>query len=143
MTGGELRFRPDGAALREVRAKVRELAAGLGAAASVCDSLALVVDELANNAIEHGASYRSEGADLAVKVLPDGDSLVVEFLDPEMPPDLVAELADALETTANGMPALDSERGRGLFLLTVYLEGLRAKPAEGGGICFSGRVQVQ
>ena len=83
------------------------------------------------------------GVDLGVKLRPDGDSFVIEFFDPEMPPELVAELADALASTANGMPALDSERGRGLFLLTVYLEGLRAAPAARGGICLSGRVQLQ
>ena len=55
MSDGELWFQPGGAVLRDVRAKVRELAAGLGAASSVCDNFALVVDELVNNAIEHGA----------------------------------------------------------------------------------------
>ena len=134
MTDGELWFQPDGAVLRDVRTKVRELAAGMGAASSICDNLALVVDELVNNAIEHGASYRKTGVDLGVKLRPDGDSFVIEFFDPEMPPELVAELADALASTSNGMPSLDSERGRGLFLLTVYLEELRAAPAARGGI---------
>ena len=143
MTDGELWFQPDGAVLRDVRAKVRGLAAGMGAASSICDTLALVVDELVNNAIEHGASYRKDGVDLGVQLRPDGDSFVIEFFDPETPPELVTELADALASTANGMPSLDSERGRGLFLLTVYLEGLRAAPAARGGICLSGRVQLQ
>ena len=96
MTDGDLWFQPDGAVLRDVRAKVRELAAGMGAASSICDNLALVVDELVNNAIEHGASYRKLGVDLGVKLRPDGASFVIEVFDPEMPPALVAELADAL-----------------------------------------------
>ena len=46
MSSRELKFAPDGAMLREVRSKVREVASSLGASESVCDSLALVVDEL-------------------------------------------------------------------------------------------------
>ena len=55
----------------------------------------------------------------------------------------VSELAEALSETANGMPSLDSERGRGLFLLSVYLEDLRAEPAPQGGLRLSGRIQRQ
>jgi anti-sigma regulatory factor (Ser/Thr protein kinase) len=39
------------------------------------------------------------------------------------------------------MPSLESERGRGLFLLSVYLEELRAAQAPDGGLCLSGRIQ--
>jgi anti-sigma regulatory factor (Ser/Thr protein kinase) len=135
-----LTFPPDGLLLRKIRAKVRDLAGRLGAEPNVCDNLALVVDELVNNAIEHGASYRKGGLDLGVRIQADGDSLVIEFFDPEMPADQVEELANALSETTNGMPSLDSERGRGLFLLSVYLEGLSAGVASQGGLRLAGNI---
>ncbi|MGC6487067.1 MAG: ATP-binding protein [Planctomycetota bacterium] len=143
MSRGELSFPADGAVLRQVRAEVRAAAAALGAQPAVCDNLALVVDELVNNAIEHGASYRQGTAELRVAILGQGDALTIDFFDPEMPPEQVVELAAVLAETANGMPSLDSERGRGLFLLSVYLEELRAGHAPDGGLCLSGRIQRQ
>jgi anti-sigma regulatory factor (Ser/Thr protein kinase) len=135
-----LTFPPDGLLLRKIRAKVRDWAGRLGAEPNFCDNLALVVDELVNNAIEHGASYRKGGLDLGVRIQADGDSLVIEFFDPEMPADQVEELANALSETTNGMPSLDSERGRGLFLLSVYLEGLSAGVASQGGLRLAGNI---
>ena len=143
MSGHQLSFPPDGTVLREVRAKVRRLAGDLGAEATVCDNLALVVDELVNNAIEHGASYRQRNLDLAVRIATDGDRLGIEFLDPEMPSDAVDELARGLDATARGMPSLESERGRGLFLLSVYLEELRAETAADGGLRLIGYMLRQ
>ncbi len=141
MTSRELRFPPEGAALREVRAKVRRLAQELGAPQKTCDNLALVVDELVNNAIEHGAPYRRHSHDLTVRIALVGRQLEVEFLDPEMPREEVADLARGLAATTGGMPSLDSERGRGLFLLSVYLEGLRAEAAPQGGLRLHGAIQ--
>lgn len=140
MSSRELKFAPDGAMLREVRSKVRELASSLGASESVCDSLALVVDELVNNAIEHGATYRKAGDELKIRFDTNGDRLEVEFFDPEMPADQVQILAEALAETSNGMPSLDSERGRGLFLLSVYLEDLLAEIASSGGLRLFGSI---
>jgi anti-sigma regulatory factor (Ser/Thr protein kinase) len=143
MSSRELKFAPDGAMLREVRSKVRELASSLGASESVCDSLALVVDELVNNAIEHGATYRREGDELKLSFTANGDRLEVEFFDPEMPADQVQVLAEALAETSNGMPSLDSERGRGLFLLSVYLEDLLAEMATSGGLRLFGSIHCK
>ena len=143
MSPGELSFPADGALLRQVRAQVREAAAKLGAEPPVCDNLALVVDELVNNAIEHGACYRTDRAELRVAIRGAGDALTIEFVDPEMPTEQVVELAAVLAETASGMPSLDSERGRGLFLLSVYLEELRAGHAPGGGLRLTGQVQRQ
>jgi anti-sigma regulatory factor (Ser/Thr protein kinase) len=140
LSGGHLNFPPSADVLRQLRADVRRVAANLGADATVCDTVALVVDELVNNAIEHGAVYRSAGLDLAVYVSLSGGRIQVEFFDREMPRELVDELAQALEEAANGMPALDSERGRGLFLLSVYLEGLTASVDVAGGLRIAGLV---
>lgn len=141
--GHELTFPPDGSVLRDVRARVRRLAGSLGAVASVCDNLALIVDELVNNAIEHGAVYRRKHLDLAVRLALHGDRLGIEFHDPEMPAEAVAELARGLDATTNGMPSLDSERGRGLFLLSIYLQGLRAEAAAAGGLRLTGFIPRQ
>ena len=140
MSDNHVSFPPDGSVLRDLRAKVRTIAAGQGAEPAVCDNLALVVDELVNNAIEHGESYRQQRADLSVRISLDGERLSIEFFDPEMPDDAVDELSQALAETANGMPSLESERGRGLFLLTVYLEQLRAEAAPQGGLRLIGTI---
>jgi anti-sigma regulatory factor (Ser/Thr protein kinase) len=135
-----LTFAPRASVLRQLRAAVRRLAAGLGAGERVGDNLALVVDELVNNAIEHGAGYRQRDLDLALEVATEGEQLRLEFFDPEMPPETVGELAQMLTDAANGMPSLDSERGRGLFLLSVYMQGLHAEVAASGGLRLIGHI---
>ena len=135
----ELLFQPDPNALRRVRGEVRELAAGLGAPERACDTAALVVDELVNNAIEHGAVYRQHGHELAVRLSSTGLGLAIEFHDPEMPDDAVAELSLALDN-ATDAPALENERGRGLFLLSIYLEDLRVEADARGGLCLRGTI---
>lgn len=140
MSAARLQFPPDPTQLGRVRRDARERALALGAASNQGDAVALVVDELVNNAIEHGAAYRIKGVDLSVAVGLDGKRLTVDFIDPEMPDDQVRDLATALQESADGLPALDSERGRGLFLLTVYLEELQIDVAAGGGLHLRGRL---
>ena len=60
-----------------------------------------------------------------------------------MPADQVQVLAEALAETSNGMPSLDSERGRGLFLLSVYLEDLLAEMATSGGLRLFGSIHCK
>lgn len=138
MTEGRFSFPPAQQALRQLRADVRAAAAKLGAAPPVCDMVALVIDELVNNAIEHGAAYRRRGLDLSFRLGIEGGRLSVEFCDPEMPDATVRELATAITDAGNGMPSLENERGRGLFLLSVYLENLRAEVVAGGGMRLHG-----
>lgn len=138
--GKRFTFAPRAGVIKQLRAEVRKLAVAFGAESRVGDNLALVVDELVNNAIEHGAEYRRRGSDLAVQIEVAGEQLRIEFFDPEMPADTVADLAQMLVAAANGMPSLESERGRGLFLLTVYLQDLRAEPATAGGLRLIGHI---
>jgi len=135
-----LTFAPRPGVLKNLRAEVRRLAVTFGADERVGDNLALVVDELVNNAIEHGAEYRRRGVDLAVQIGDVGERICIEFFDPEMPFATVREVARALAASVNGMPSLDSERGRGLFLLTVYLEDIRAESAVAGGLRLVGHI---
>lgn len=141
MNGKRLQFAANPGVVGKVRDAVRRLAADLGAAESVGDQLALVADELINNAIEHGAVYRRRGEALALEVAAAAGRLRVEFVDPEMPGELVARLAAHVAEATGGLPALDSERGRGLFLLTVFLQDLRVEAAGvGGGLRIVGHV---
>ena len=133
-------FPPSAGVVKQLRARVRKLAATLGAPAEVCDSLALVVDEVVNNAVEHGSTYRRANANLVIQIEPAGDRLSIEFFDPEMPSATIAELSSALAASANGMPSLDNERGRGLFLLSIYLQNVRAEEAPAGGLRLVGTV---
>lgn len=136
-----LTFAPRAGVLRQLRAEVRKVAATFGANDKVGENLALVVDEIVNNAIEHGAEYRRRGLDLAVEITAEGDRLRVDFFDPEMPAAVVDELSRLLEQATSGMPSLDSERGRGLFLLTVYLQDLHAATASSGGLQLGGFIE--
>jgi anti-sigma regulatory factor (Ser/Thr protein kinase) len=138
--GRRLTFAPRPGVLKQLRAEVRRLAVAFGAEGRVGDNLALVVDELVNNAIEHGAEYRRQGADLAVQIESLGDQLRIEFFDPEMPVETVSELSRMLGAVAEGMPSLESERGRGLFLLSVYLQNLRVEKAVAGGLRLVGHI---
>lgn len=138
--GKRLTFAPSAGVVRKLRAEVRRLAAELGAPEESGDHLALVADEIVNNAIEHGAGYRRRGELLALQVAVEGRRLRVEFFDPEMPLEMVGQLADALVAAGQDLPALDSERGRGLFLLTVYLQDLRAEHEPKGGLRLVGYI---
>ena len=135
-----MRFSPEAQAARVARQQVRELAMRMGVAEPICDAAALVVDELVNNAIEHGVSYRKSNAKLSIGVSFESGRLSVEFVDPEIPEPTVGDLADALQAAANGMPSLDSERGRGLFLISIYMEEVRVDVAPGGGMRLLGRM---
>jgi anti-sigma regulatory factor (Ser/Thr protein kinase) len=134
------RFLPDPAELGRVRDNVRRIAADLGAAAASCDTAALVIDELVNNAIEHGVDYRTGDQELQVSLSMEAGRLVVEFLDPDMPESEVVALGRSLKDAADGLPPLDRERGRGLFLLAIYMEELRIDVATDGGLLLQGRL---
>lgn len=137
----EFRFPPDPAHVRLLRQVAREAVVDMGMS-GFADDVALVLDELANNAIEHGASYRTEQSDLWVRLRPDGGNLSVEFEDREMPPDVVRELEDAL-SQASGIPPLDSERGRGLFLIAIHFSRLDVGAGPNGGFLLQGVLEAR
>lgn len=141
-SSGPFRFPPEARQVRLVRQHVRERAGLMGAAESVCDAVTLIVDELVNNAIEHGASYRRAQDPLSIALGLESGQLTIEFLDPEMPETAVRELANALKAAADGTPSLDSERGRGLFLISVYMEEVRIEVAASGGLRLLGRLSA-
>ena len=136
-----LTFPPRSSVLSKLRPRVRDLACQMGAPTEVGERLALVVDELVNNAVEHGAAYRRRGLDLAIELHVVAEGTQISFFDQEMPVDSVRELARALAASAAGIPTLSNERGRGLFLMSIYLGGLRVEVASNGGLRLVGTVQ--
>jgi two-component sensor histidine kinase len=137
----ELSFPPDPGRLRGLRARARQVAEELGMP-SAGDVLCLVIDELVNNAIEHGMVYRRKGEFLRIRVQSEGSALSLDFFDPEMPEAHVRELARALRDVGEGLPALDGERGRGLFLVAIHMAELRVAVAAGGGLHLHGRLSA-
>ena len=136
-----LQFSPEQASVREARDFARESAVSLGASSDAGDTLALVVDELVNNSIEHGAVYRKHAALLSLSVSVEDAEVSVEFIDPDMPPTMVSELARMLGCSPEGLPAAENERGRGLFLISIFLVDIAVGLAAGGGLRLRGRLQ--
>jgi anti-sigma regulatory factor (Ser/Thr protein kinase) len=126
--------------LRDLRKAVREGVEAMGVAERARDQIVLVLDELVSNAIEHGDDYRTGGGELTVQVRLIGGGLWMEFIDPDMPGSMVAELHRALERWDGSPPPLTNERGRGLFLISAYVDELIVQPAQGGGLHVRGRI---
>ena len=138
----EFQFPADPGYVAMLRQSAREAVEGMGLP-QVADMLALVLDELANNAIEHGAAYRTDDQDLRVRVTPDPGGVWVDFEDPEMPQQTVAELAAALsEAQKSGLPGIESERGRGLYLIAIHFERMEILNGPGGGFLLRGLLSV-
>lgn len=135
-----LSFAPRAEVLRKLRADVRTSVVALGGDEGIGDVVALVADELVNNAIEHGADYRRRNVDLELSIACVDQRWQMTFRDPEMPAAEVGELALAIADVARGMPSLESERGRGLFLLSVYLEQITVADDPAGGLRLEGWV---
>jgi anti-sigma regulatory factor (Ser/Thr protein kinase) len=113
MNQGPIRFAPDPALLKQVRGDVRQRVLDLGVAAEAGDAVALVIDELVNNAIEHGAGYRRIGIDLSVVIGVEDGRPTIEFVDPEMPDKQVRDLASALREVSGGIPSWTASAAAG------------------------------
>lgn len=141
MTAFDLEVLPHVGQVRFLRADLREHLEAVGVAEIDVDRLVLVVDELVNNAIEHGASHRQVSDVLSLHVVVEEAELRLEFVDPSAPPGLVDQIDAMLRACAHGRPPLDSERGRGLFLIADGLDELRVVAGEGGsGLRLIGRA---
>jgi anti-sigma regulatory factor (Ser/Thr protein kinase) len=102
----------------------------------------LVVDEIVTNAIEHGSRYRQPTDELIIRLGIDGGSVDVEFIDPSMPADAVDELVRLLaKCGGESPPPIDSERGRGLFLIHDGLDVCEVEVLpDGVGVSMRGRM---
>lgn len=128
--------------LRDLRRGVREGVEAMGVTDAVCERAVLVLDELVSNAIEHGLDYRTTGGELFVQVNLTAGNLWMEFVDPDVPAPMVAELRRAFERWSENPPPLSNERGRGLFLIATYFDELIVQPAPGGGLQVRGRISA-
>ena len=128
----EFRVRPEPAEVRALRHGVRERLEGIGVAEERIDSLVLVLDEIVNNSIEHGAGYRTDADVLEVRVAVGSARIDVEYRDPSVPADVVSELVEMFAEVRSGPPPAMFERGRGLFLIQDGLADLAVESVDGG-----------
>ncbi len=136
----EFVFAPRPARLRALRRQLRRQLDQLGVGDETADDVLLVVDEIVTNAIEHGARYRARGTLLVLRLRRVDAEVELEFEDPDVPERVVADLARRLEQSHNGPPALDAERGRGLFLIAVRFAEVSVRSGPGGGLHLRGRL---
>lgn len=143
MTVLEFRIEADVARVRFLRADIRDRLEELGVAEGDVDRLVLVVDELVSNSIEHGASYRSEEDVLSIRLTILESHVELGFEDPSVPAGIVAEMLRLLDQCrSGGVPPLDNERGRGLFLIDDGLEDVVVEAgADGSGLELTGRLR--
>lgn len=135
------RFAAEAQALRGVRRRVRTELRGLRLPPHDAEIVLLVLDELVSNAIEHGAAYRARGKPLQAGLHVDGDDLVLEFVDEDMPAAEIEVLRGALGTGDIDLPDVEDERGRGLFLVLTALQGIvvEDRTEAAGGMLLRGR----
>ena len=136
----EYRFPAEVAQLRKIRGQVREVLEGKGLGSEALNRVLLVLDEVVSNAIEHGEPYRVGGSELRVLLTEQAGALVLDFFDLDVPEDLVRHLAQLLAGCAGSPPDLDSERGRGLFLIDDAFDEVMIKVSPRGGMHLQGRV---
>lgn len=135
----DVRFAAEPGPLRAARQRVRAaLSASLASSHDVENAL-LVFDELASNAIEHGAGYRRGGEPLRVAFTCDGGDLALEFEDHDMPSADVKALRAVFAAGVPELPDLEDERGRGLFLIVTTLESIQVHAIAEKGMRLVGR----
>ena len=135
------KLRPRFEQVRALRTGLRDRLAPLGVVEGDVDRLVLVVDEMVSNAIEHGENYRRPDDLLTVRFAVEADHVDLEFLDPAVPVATVTQILALLAQCRSGRPPLDSERGRGLFLIDDGLDSLdiTGEP-DGIGLRLRGRL---
>ncbi len=121
---------------------LREHLERLGVDEAQVDRMVLVVDEVVSNAIEHGSVYRRSPNPIRVCVERFEAFLLLKVDDADVPSDLVTNLARVFDDQIESVPSAVVERGRGMFLITMFLEGLEILSAEGGGMRLQGRLDA-
>ena len=136
----EFALPPEPEHLRALRRWMRHKLARVGVDADQVDSAILVVDEMISNAIEHGAVYRRLFEPLVVRMELAGADLLIEFDDPEVPPEVAAQIRRTLSGAKLERPPIDSERGRGMFLVADALRDIQVDGLADGGLRIRGRL---
>lgn len=136
------RFPADLSRLADLRRVLREHLEGAGVDESQVERMVLVVDEVVSNAIEHGSAYRRSADPIRVCVERVEAVLLLKVDDADVPSDLVSSLARVFDDRLESAPSAVVERGRGMFLITMFLEDLEIVSAEGGGMRLQGRLDA-
>jgi len=131
------------ASARAARGLVRHFAERQGLAGADLDALVLIADELMTNAVDHGGGGGAlEEAELArpvsmrIAVALDGASWVVSVSDQGGGDPAVV---DAL-LHPEGLPDLEDERGRGLYLMTLECDSVEVRRSDDLlGLCLVAR----
>ena len=141
MTSFGFRFEPEPSKARALRAAIRVRLAEHDVLASDIDRIVLVIDEIVSNSIEHAAPFRAEVDRLMLHFKIEDTHLLVEFRDPAVPAQAVAEIVRQLAECREGRrPPLEHERGRGLFLIEDAFEELTvSRGPDGLGLRLRGR----
>jgi len=116
--------------VRPVRHFVSSLCALEGYSEDEQESIALVITEILNNSIEHGATGDGDQIQVGLKVTPT--LFRFEVRDPGRGG--IAFAAGALERAAH-MPDLEEPRGRGLFLIRQHMDEMDVTYDPDGGTC--------
>ena len=133
----EFEFPPEPERLRWLRETLREELQRIAVSSDVANTVVLVVDEIVSNAIEHASSYR-DGGHLMVRLEHGTGRLAMVFEDPDVPGNVVEDLARALEASRGQPPNPLAERGRGLFLVSECMVDPVISPRDGGGLHLRG-----
>jgi len=129
------RFPPDVEHLRTLRSHLRHKLRLLGVPKDRAETVILVLDEIVTNSIEHAHGYRNSSSCLTLQMRTTGHDLQLDFEDPDVPATVVQKLASALASWGGSRPPLDSERGRGLYLIARNVDRLEIDERPGGGLC--------
>lgn len=135
---GTFSFPPDQRHLRVLRKEVRARLVALQITEERIDTVLLVLDEIVTNSIDHADDYR-RSSHLRIELRQDGDAIVFDFDDPDVPHETVERLARAFDAQQT-RPEPHFERGRGLFLLAGSVDDLSIAAGPHGGLHLSGRV---
>jgi len=133
----EVRFPPEPDQLRSLRERVRGVLEELAADEQSVNKVVLVIDEMVANAIEHADPYRGS-SELLLRLTQRGQDVALDFEDPDVPADVIAELGAMLATGSERRPPVESERGRGLFLMATGIDQLEVSGRTGGGMRLTG-----
>ncbi|MBI3817303.1 MAG: ATP-binding protein [Planctomycetes bacterium] len=96
-----------------------------GATEQAVSEMALVITEICNNAVEHGSATLEEPMRLTAGL--QNGILNLEVI--ELSGDSVDPISQAL-LESFGEPSLDDERGRGLFLIRIYVDELQIETTD-------------
>ena len=130
----EYPFPPDVEHLRTLRSHLRHKLRLLGVSKERAEVVILVLDEIVMNSIEHAHGYRNPGSCLTLRMRTNGRDLQMDFEDPDVPGNIVRQLESALASWGGSRPPVDSERGRGLYLIARNVDRLEIDERPGGGL---------